>query len=239
MFDFLQRQEILLGKEANQFLSTKSVFIAGVGGVGGYVLEVLARAGIGKIIICDADTVDISNINRQIISLHSNIGQEKVTVAARRAREINPEIEIIEEAVFIEKTTAKAIPEKYRPNFFADCIDTIAVKVELIAAAQKLEIPLISSMGAGNCIDVRRAKITKLNNTKNCPLAREVRRHLRKLGANLNYDVVYTDEIRRKPAKRETAGKTANGTISYMPAIFGIMLGGYIVQEFLKEIGIE
>ena len=162
MFDFLQRQEILLGKEANQFLSTKSVFIAGVGGVGGYVLEVLASAGIGKIIICDADTVDISNINRQIISLHSNIGQEKVTVAARRAREINPEIEIIEEAVFIEKTTAKAIPEKYRPNFFADCIDTIAVKVELIAAAQKLEIPLISSMGAGNCIDVRRAKITKL-----------------------------------------------------------------------------
>ncbi|MDO4643815.1 MAG: tRNA threonylcarbamoyladenosine dehydratase [Cardiobacteriaceae bacterium] len=236
------RTEIIIGRDNVQYLREKTVLIAGLGGVGGYCAEAVARAGIGHIIILDHDTVSPSNLNRQLLALHSTIGQKKTAVMQARLLDINPELELTVEDRFIRPDSSEAFLSAYSPDMVADCIDSIACKAALIVAAQHRHIPIISAMGAGNRLDVRKVRIRTLNQTSGCPLARELRRALKARGASLHYPVVFSDEPRRQPLPHQPItgaepgrARAVNGTISYMPALFGMMMAGYIVETLLAS----
>ena len=236
------RTEILVGTDGVRRLHDKTVLIAGLGGVGGYCAEAVARAGVGQMIILDHDTVSPSNLNRQLLALHSTLGRKKTEVMRERLLDINPDLALTVCDRFIHPSDAGDWLAAFAPDMLADCIDSIACKAALIAAAQARGIAVISAMGAGNRLDVSRARIRSLNQTSGCPLARELRRTLKAHGANLGYPVVYSDEPRRQPLPHQPVGgdvpgraRAVNGTISYLPALFGIMMAGYIVERLLAE----
>ena len=236
------RSQILIGDDGLDRLRHKTVLIAGLGGVGGYCAEAVARAGVGQMIILDHDTVSPSNLNRQLLALHSTLGRKKTEVMRERLLDINPELVLTVCDRFIHPSDAGEWLAAYTPDMLADCIDSIACKAALIAAAQARGIAVISAMGAGNRLDVSRARIRSLNQTSGCPLAREMRRTLKAHGANLNYPVVYSDEPPRQPLPHQPVGgdgpgraRAVNGTISYLPALFGIMMAGHIIQTLLGE----
>ncbi len=237
------RTEILLGAPAVATLRDRHVLIAGVGGVGGYVAENLARAGVGHITLIDHDVVSISNINRQLVALHSTLNQPKVAVMAARIRDIHPDCVLETRQEFINADNAQGLLTGSGVEVVADCIDAIACKAVLIQTAQTLDLPVFSSMGAGNRLDPRRVRVAKLNQTEKCPLARELRALLRKNGAPLDVQTVFSDESPRPAAPpAEVSGpggraKTVNGTISFMPALFGVVLSGIIVQHLLATGG--
>lgn len=239
------RTEILLGKQLTEALQQKHILVAGLGGVGGYVVENLARVGIQKLTLIDNDTVATSNLNRQLVALHSTIGKNKIDVMTERVLDINPDCEVITQQTFISKENAAEFVANERYDFVADCIDTIACKAQLVYEAQQQQLPVISSMGAGNRIDANRVKVAKLAKTTVCPLAREMRRKLKELGGSLNYPVVYSDEPRFSTplANREQStdfiGKSTNGTISYLPAICGILLAGEIIRQLIEKTSIK
>jgi tRNA A37 threonylcarbamoyladenosine dehydratase len=230
------------------------VLVAGLGGVGGYAAEALGRAGVGQLTLLDHDVVSPSNLNRQLLALHSTLGRPKVEVIAERLRDIDPAIELTLIGEFLQPEAAEALIAPLTPNpsltrgegrryaYVADCIDSIACKAALVAACHRHEVPVISALGAGNCLDVSRVRVAQLNQTQMCPLARELRRKLRELNAPLNYPVVYSDEPRRPPLPHQPVGgdtpgrpRAVNGTISYLPALFGMMLAGVVIRRLLGE----
>lgn len=237
------RTEILLGAEAIAALREKTVMVAGLGGVGGYCAEAIARAGVGKMIILDHDIVSPSNLNRQLLALHSTLGARKTEVMAARLRDIDPDLELTVIQQFVRPDGVGALlDEAGKVDFIADCIDSIACKAALIHAAQQRGIAVMSAMGAGNRLDVTQAKIKTLNQTSGCPLARELRKSLKGLGANLRYPVVFSDEPRRQPLPHQPIegaepgrARAVNGTISYLPALFGVMMAGYIVKSLIES----
>ncbi|MDO4435345.1 MAG: tRNA threonylcarbamoyladenosine dehydratase [Cardiobacteriaceae bacterium] len=236
------RTEILIGTDGCHYLSQKSALVAGLGGVGGFCAEALARAGIGRLVLLDHDVVSPSNINRQLLALHNTVGMKKTEVARERLRQINPEAEIIVIDRFLRpEGVSDLLDEIGAVDFIADCIDSIACKAALVQGAQERGIAVISAMGAGNRIDVRQAKIKKLNQTSGCPLAREFRKALKERGASLHYPVVFSDEPRRQPLPHQPItgaepgrARAVNGTISYLPALFGILMAGYIVEQWAR-----
>ncbi len=235
------RTTILLGKKGVATLRNKTVMIAGLGGVGGYCAEAIARAGVAKMIIVDHDLISPSNINRQLLALHSTIGQKKSEVMRRRLLDINPELDLTVIDKFIRAEEAANFLASYQPDFIADCIDSIACKAALVYAAQQRNLAVISAMGAGNRVDVSKVKIKTLNQTSGCPLARELRKSLKNLGADLCYPVVFSDEPRRQPLAHQAIegaepgrARAVNGTISYLPALFGIMMAGYILNQWIE-----
>jgi tRNA A37 threonylcarbamoyladenosine dehydratase len=236
------RTEILIGPDGVAALQNKHVLVAGLGGVGSYAAEALARAGIGRLTLLDHDTVAPSNINRQLPALHSTIGQLKIDIMATRLRDINPELELSLHKDFLQPSGAESMIHAGGYDYVADCIDSIACKAALVAACTGHGVPVISAMGAGNRLDVTRVKIARLDRTRGCPLAREMRGRLRALKATLKYPVVYSDEPRRQPLPHQPVGgdisgrpRAVNGTISYLPPLFGMMLTGVIVQKFLEK----
>ncbi len=235
------RTEILLGKATTDSLRNHHILVAGIGGVGGYVAENLARAGIGELTLLDKDVVSPSNINRQIVALQSTIGVKKTEIMKNRIADIDPSIKVnvIDDFMSVETAEQTVLSGNY--DFIADCIDTIACKAQLVYEAQKHHIPIISAMGAGNRIDASKVRVTRLDKTQGCPLAREMRRRLRNLKANLKYPVIYTDEPRRQPLVENTNSnayreKATNGTISYMPSIVGVLLAGEIIRTLIEQI---
>lgn len=242
MSDPHARTEILIGAEGLARLRAAQVLVAGLGGVGGYVAEALGRAGVGRLTLLDHDTVAPSNLNRQLLALHSTLGQPKVSTMAARLCDIDPTLELTLIGDFLQASGAEALLTAARYDYVADCIDSIACKAALVAACHRHGAPVISALGAGNCLDVRRVRVTQLNQTQVCPLARELRRQLRALDAPLNYPVIYSDEARRQPLPHSPLDSDApgrpravNGTISYMPALFGVMLAGVIIRRLLGE----
>lgn len=236
------RSQILIGDDGLDRLRQKTVLIAGLGGVGGYCAEAVARAGVGQMILLEHDTVSTSNLNRQLLALHSTLGAKKSEVMRARLQDINPDLALTVTDRFLHPSEAEEYLAPFAPDYIADCIDSIACKAALIAAAQARQIPIISAMGAGNRLDVSRARIRTLNQTSGCPLARELRRTLKGRGASLNYPVVFSDEAPRQPLPHQPVGgdvpgraRAVNGTISYMPALFGIMMAGHIIQSLLGE----
>jgi len=234
------RTEILIGAEGLARLRAAQVLVAGLGGVGGYVAEALGRAGVGRLTLLDHDVVSPSNLNRQLLALHSTLGRPKVEIMAERLSDIDPTLELtlIGEFLHPEAAEARVVAAPY--DFVADCIDSIACKAALVAACHHHGTPVISALGAGNCLDVSRVRVAKLNQTQMCPLARELRRKLRELGAPLNYPVIYSDEPRRPPLPHQPVGgdtpgrpRAVNGTIAYLPALFGVMLAGVIIRRLL------
>ncbi|HOW74555.1 MAG TPA: tRNA threonylcarbamoyladenosine dehydratase [Candidatus Competibacteraceae bacterium] len=248
------RTEILIGAAGLARLRATHVLVAGLGGVGGHVAETLGRAGVGYLTLLDHDVVSPSNLNRQLLALHSTLGRPKVEIMAERLHDIDPTLELTLIGEFLHPEAAEALIAPLTPNpspsrgegsrppydFVADCIDSIACKAALVAACHRHGTLVVSALGAGNCLDVSRVRVAQLNQTQMCPLARELRRKLRELGAPLNYPVIYSDEPRRPPLPHQpvdgaTSGRprAVNGTISYLPALFGVMLAGVIIRRLL------
>ena len=226
------RTTIVLGVEKVINLTSKHVIIAGVGGIGGYVVEALARGGIGKITIIDHDLVDITNINRQIIALLQDVGKPKIELFRDRVAQINPDCELIAKQVFIDKENIAELIHN-DVDYVIDCIDTINSKLDLIEYCYKNKIKLISAMGAGNKIDVTKAQIADISKTSTCGLARLVRIRLRERGIHRGVKVVYSTEKGTDPLIQEGVGRPINGTVSYLPALFGIMIAGVVLKEFI------
>ena len=240
------RTEILLGQAAMEALRAKSVMVAGLGGVGGYCAEALARGGVGRMVILDHDVVAPSNLNRQLLALHSTIGKRKSEVMRERLLDINPDLDVVVVQAFLQPDGAAALLDRVgRLDYLADCIDSIACKAALVHAAQQQGTPVMSAMGAGNRFDVTRTKIKTLNQTSGCPLARELRKRLKDLHADLRYPVVFSDEPRRQPLPHQPVGgetpgrpRAVNGTISFLPAQFGIMMAGFMLREMIVKDGL-
>ncbi len=235
----LIRTRILIGDEGILRLQACHVLVAGLGGVGGAVAEALARAGIGHLSLLDHDVVSGSNMNRQIIALKSTIGQPKVQVMAQRLRDIAPDMTLTLHSDFLQPRDATRLISQGCYDYVADCIDSIACKSALVAACLHQKIRVISALGAGNRLDVRRVRITVLNQTHGCGLARELRAQLRLQGVALNYPVVWSDEAPRDPLPHQPLegatgrARAVNGTISYLPPLFGLMLAGVVIEQLL------
>jgi len=233
-----ERAEILIGHEGLQRLAGKHVFLAGLGGVGSWCAEMLARAGIGRLTLVDMDVVAASNINRQLPALLSTVGQRKADVMAARIRDINPDCQL---TVLTDFLTPDNIPSLLPPDadFVIDCIDSLNCKVALIVAARERGLAVAASMGAGNKLDVTRVRVSDISTTEVDTLARIVRKRLRKRGVSNNVLCVWTDEPGAAPLPPETVShgraRAVNGTISYMPPLFGLMLAGAVVKRLLQD----
>lgn len=228
-----ERTLSLVGEEACRRLADMKVCVVGVGGVGGYAAEMLARSGIGYLTLIDADDVAPSNINRQLIALHSTIGEAKSDLFARRFRDINPEICVDARKQFLTPEGVEALlDEGY--DYVIDAIDTVAPKVALIAACLRRRVPVVSSMGAGGRTDPSKIAITDLWSTSEDGLARAVRQRLKKLGLRRPVKVVASSEAPRRRALiplEEPNKRSSFGTLATIPAIFGIQLAAYVINK--------
>lgn len=220
------REELIIGDKIN-ILKNKTVLILGLGGVGGYTVESLVRCGIGHVILIDYDIIDITNINRQIIALHSNIGKKKVDCFKKRILDINPECIVDTYDLFYDIDTKDSIFNCHI-DYIIDCCDSLESKKILIEESFKRNIPIISSMGTGNKLHPEMFKIDKLSKTSYDPLARKLRSLLKDNKELLNVMVLYSEE---KPC--EYKGKI--GSISFVPSVAGLLITSYIVNTFLKE----
>lgn len=235
------RTAMLLGTEAMEKLKSARVAVFGVGGVGGYVCEALARAGVGAIDLFDSDSVSLSNINRQIIALHSTVGRPKVEVMRERILDINPDCRVTAHEVFYLPENADGYPlGDY--TYIADAVDTVAAKIELAVRAEREGVPLISSMGTGNKLDPTRFTVTDLFKTAGCPLARVLRRELKARGLK-HLKVVYSEEpvcarpadAPTEPAENGAPRRSTPGSLSFVPPVAGLILAGEIVKDIIKE----
>lgn len=237
MEEWMQRTSLLLGEKNLQHLQHSHILVVGVGGVGAYAAEMLVRAGVGHITIIDSDCVAPSNINRQLIALHSTIDKPKVDVLAQRLLDINPALQLTAIQRYVDVEGVETLLQtKY--DFVVDAIDTVAPKVVLLATCLHGNIPVVSSMGAGARIDPTQIRYADINQTTHCGLARAVRSRLRKMNIRHKLPVVYSTEIPRADAVEEVTGernkRTTVGTVSYMPAIFGCYLAAFVIQRLTQ-----
>lgn len=236
---WLERTELLLGEEKLTLLRNANVLVVGLGGVGAYAAEMIARAGVGKMTIADADTVSKSNINRQLIALHSTIGQEKSALMAQRLRDINPEIKLQVINRFIKDDETDALLDSQPFDYVVDAIDTLSPKLALIKGALDRNIPLVSSMGAGAKTDPTKMEICDIAKTHHCPLAHMLRKRLHKIGIRTGFQAVFSPEAVREGAMilcNEQNKKSNTGTISYIPALFGIGCASVVVRGLINEL---
>ena len=230
------REEMILGRLAMQRLARSHVIVFGIGGVGSYAAEGLARAGVGALTLVDSDTVGVSNLNRQLCALHSTLGRFKSDVMAERILDINPDCRV------------KSVPEHYceetKERFFlqscdyiVDAIDLVSCKLSLIQTAQERSIPIISSMGTGNKLDPMRFCITDISKTSGCHLARIMRRELRNRGI-YHQTVLYSEELPQTSQQLQApppGRRSIPASVSWVPSCAGLMLAGYVVQELIKD----
>jgi tRNA A37 threonylcarbamoyladenosine dehydratase len=237
-YEWLSRTNLLLGDEKIRMLNQKKVLIAGLGGVGGFAAECVCRAGIGEISLLDADKIELSNLNRQIISLHSNIGQSKVQAIQKRLIDINPNLKtrVFEFFLTPEKIALILEPE---PDFIIDAIDTIEPKVCLIKKALEREIPIVSVMGAGGKINPELIQIADISGSRQCHLARNIRKRLYKEGIRSGFPVIFSTEKVDMNSVQLTRGlqnkKSSPGTISWMPPVFGAFAASVVIRELLRQ----
>ena len=232
------RTILLVGEEKFNKLQNSHVLVVGLGGVGGYAVEQLARAGIGKLTIIDADVVNESNINRQIIALNSTIGKDKIEVVEERIKSINSDIEINSFKLFISEENIANILKEQSPDYVIDAIDTLIPKVQLIKASLELNIPIVSSMGAGGRMDAEKIHIADISKTYNCGLARMLRKRLHKIEIRTGFKTVFSSEKVDKQSiiKEESRNKITNlGTISYMPAMFGVFCASVALRDLAES----
>lgn len=231
MDDIFSRTRMALGDDALAKLSKSKVAVFGVGGVGGYIAEALARSGVGFIDLIDKDVVSLSNINRQIIALHSTIGKPKTEVMKERILDINPNAKVNAITAFYTPDTKDDFTlTKY--DFIADAIDTVSAKIDLIVNATELNIPIISACGAGNKLDATAFKVSDIYKTKYCPLAKVMRYELKKRGVK-KLKVVYSEEEAIKTATFEN-GKPVPSSVAFVPSVMGLIMAGEIIKELIK-----
>jgi tRNA A37 threonylcarbamoyladenosine dehydratase len=229
------RMELLVGSAGLRKLQNASVAIFGVGGVGSYAVEALARAGVGRLTLVDFDDVCITNCNRQIHALTESIGQPKVAVMAARCRAINPEIEVAAiKQRYSEENSAELLAGPF--DYLLDCIDDISAKLHLIRQCYARDLPIIVSMGAANKLDPSLLQVADLAKTKKCRLARIIRKELRKQGIERGIKVVFSTEEFRPLANADGERKPILGSSSYLPPMFGLTMAGEVIQTLLGEI---
>lgn len=238
MNDWLERTELLLGEEKLSLLRRADVLVVGVGGVGAYAAEMIVRAGVGRMTIADADDVSRSNINRQLVALHSTVGMAKCDVLAARLRDINPELQLRTVNRYIKDAETDALLDSDRFDYVVDAIDTLSPKLALIKGALDRGIPLVSSMGAGAKTDPTLMEIKDISKTHHCPLAHMLRKRLHKIGINSGFRAVFSPEPIREGAMilcQEQNKKSNVGTISYIPAMFGIGCASVVIRDLIGE----
>ena len=235
MEDWKQRTRHLLGEEKMERLQQAHVLVVGLGGVGAYAAEMICRAGVGRMTIVDADTVQPTNINRQLPALHSTMGREKAEVLAARFKDINPDIQLTVLPVFLKDDNIPELLDAARYDFIVDAIDTLAPKCYLIAEALKRHIKIVSSMGAGAKSDITQIRFADIWDTYHCGLSKAVRKRLQKLGIKRKLPVVFSTEQADPKAvlltEDEQNKKSTCGTVSYMPAVFGCYLAEYVIKR--------
>lgn len=239
-FSWLSRTELLIGAEALHRLARSHVMVVGLGGVGSYAAEFIARSGVGKLTIIDGDVVDPSNRNRQLPALATTHGQSKAALMADRLQAINPEVELNTIAEFI--TPEKVMSQlSYQPDYIIDAIDSITPKVTLIKAAYEMAIPVVSSMGAGAKLDPTRLQVVDISRTYNCPFAQQIRKNLKAYQIYQGIKAVFSPERPIKESLMLTDGKnfkkSAYGTISYLPAVFGAVAASVVIRDLASKSG--
>jgi tRNA A37 threonylcarbamoyladenosine dehydratase len=236
---WLERTELLLGEEKLERLSNANVLVVGLGGVGAYAAEMIARAGVGRMTIADADIVSESNINRQLVALHSTVGRSKSEILAQRLRDINPEIELTVVQKYIRDDATWELLDSEKFDFVIDAIDTLSPKAALIKGALDRKIPLVSSMGAGAKTDPTKVEIRDISQSHHCPLAHMLRKRLHKWDVRTGFWAVFSPEPIRDGAMiiaEETNKKSNVGTISYMPAVFGCACASVVIRSLIGEL---
>lgn len=235
MEDWQQRTRLLLGEEKMERLRQAHVLVVGVGGVGAYAAEMLCRAGVGRLTLVDADTVQPTNLNRQLPALHSTLGQAKTEVLAARFRDINPDVQLTVRTIFLEEEQVSSLLEAEEYDFVVDAIDTLAPKCHLIAEALRRRIRIVCSMGAGAKSDITQVRFADIWDTYHCGLSKAVRKRLQKMGIRHKVPVVFSTEQANPEALLRTEDernkKSTCGTVSYMPAVFGCYLAEYVIKR--------
>ena len=235
MLNQFSRTELLLGTDAVEGLGNKRVAIFGIGGVGGYVCEALVRSGVGHFDLVDNDTVSLTNINRQIIATHSTVGRQKVEVMKERMLDINPNADISIHQCFFLPENANEFPfETY--DYVVDAVDTVTAKIEIIMKCKELGVPVISAMGAGNKLDPSRFRVADIYKTTMCPLAKVMRKEMKKRGIK-DLKVVFSDEMPVSPIETQNMeplnpGKRATpGSIAFAPSAAGLVLASEVIKD--------
>ncbi|NDV57407.1 ThiF family adenylyltransferase [Bacteroides sp. 519] len=230
-----QRTELLFGKDKMNRLANAHVLVVGLGGVGAYAAEMICRAGVGQMTIVDADTVQPSNINRQLPALHSTVGMKKAEVLAERFYDINPDLKLTVLPVFLKDDNIPELLDAAMYDFIVDAIDTLSPKCFLIYHAMKRNIKIISSMGAGAKSDITQIRFADIWDTYHCGLSKAVRKRLQKMGIKRKLPVVFSTEQANPDAviltEDEMNKKSTCGTVSYMPAVFGCYLAEYVIKK--------
>ena len=227
------RTELLLGAEAMDKLQRSRVIVFGLGGVGGHACEALVRSGVGAIDLVDDDRVSVSNLNRQLFALHSTLGMDKVEAAKARLLDINPELTVTTHKCFFLPETADRF-DFSRYDYVLDCIDTVTGKLQLVEAARAAGTPIISCMGTGNKLDPTAFEVTDINKTSVCPLARIMRKELRRRGVK-KLKVVYSREDAMTPLEAvepdREGRRSVPGSVSFVPSAAGLILAGEVVKD--------
>lgn len=235
--NWLERTELLVKPEGIELLSNAHVIVAGLGGVGAYAVEQIARGGVGRMTIVDADTIDVSNINRQLPALHSTVGKSKVALMTERLKQINPDIELTPLEIYLEEDKFSELL-KDGADFVVDAIDTLSPKLDLITECVNRSIPVVSSMGAGGKKDPSKVEVCDVSESHSCRLARVVRKYLHRRDIYTGFDVVFSSEMVADDAVREELGrhkKSTVGTISYMPPVFGCFCASVVLRKLLEK----
>ncbi|MBP9987703.1 MAG: tRNA threonylcarbamoyladenosine dehydratase [Bacteroidales bacterium] len=231
-----ERTELLLGQERLQKLADSTVAVIGLGGVGAYAAEMLARAGVGHMVLLDCDVVSITNKNRQLLALDSTVGRPKTGIMSARLKDINPGIQLDIISEYLTEENVAALLGGRKIDFLVDAIDTLAPKLNLIAYCVHNAVPLVSSMGSGAKYDITKVRITDLSKSFNCPLAYIVRKKLRKMGIEKGFKVVFSEELPDRDAfieVEEQNKKSQVGTISYLPAVFGCACAQEVIRQLV------
>ena len=228
------RSAMVIGEKALEKLSSSRIAIFGIGGVGGYTLEALVRSGVGEFDLIDNDTVNITNINRQIIALHNTVGQYKVDVARERILSINPAAKVnVYKLFFLPENSAELDFTKY--SYVVDCVDTVTAKLEIIERAKNANVPVISCMGTGNKLDPTLFEVSDIYKTSVCPLAKVMRRELKKRNVN-SLKVLYSKEEPIKPLQQEDLmKKPVPGSVSFVPSVAGLIIAGEVIKDLISK----
>jgi tRNA A37 threonylcarbamoyladenosine dehydratase len=237
MAKWQERAVLLFKTEGITNLKNANVLIVGVGGVGSFAAEFLARAGVGSLTIVDGDVVDITNINRQLPALHSTVGLSKIEVIGNRLMDINPELQLTKIQEFLSPERAfEIVDEKY--DYVLDCIDSVTPKLNLILGAKRKRVKIISSMGAGGKMEAAKVKVADITNTVNCMFAKTIRRRLKEFKID-KLKVVFSSEIQDETSLKMTDGsnykKSFYGTNSYMPGLFGLYMAETVIRYLIKK----
>jgi tRNA A37 threonylcarbamoyladenosine dehydratase len=240
MGNWLERTELILGEDKIKQLKNAHVLIVGLGGIGSFAGEFIARSGVGTMTIIDGDVFDTTNKNRQLTALDSTIDRNKAVVLAERIKDINPaiQINIIEEFVLPERVWT--ILEEFKPDYVMDCIDSVTPKIEWIKACLRLKVKIISHLGAGGKMDASKVKVAKLENANNCKLGRYIKKRLRREGVNFKrVKAVFSSEVQIKESLKMTNGlnykRSFYGTVSYMPALFGLHGAAEVIKHLCNK----